>query len=59
MVYATMTAWSALYIFGTLGLSGANGKKILILGASGGVGTVALQLLKSQGSIVGYFYYRL
>ncbi|KAJ3654470.1 hypothetical protein Zmor_013657 [Zophobas morio] len=52
LVYASMTAWSALYLFGNLVMKGAKGSRILILGASGGVGTVAVQLLKSQNAIV-------
>jgi NADPH:quinone reductase-like Zn-dependent oxidoreductase len=52
LVYATMTAWSALYIFGNLLCKGAKGARVLILGASGGVGTAAVQLLKSQDCVV-------
>lgn len=50
--YVAMTAWSALYITGELGLKSAKNRRILILGASGGVGTVATQILKSQGATV-------
>ncbi|CAG9857506.1 unnamed protein product [Phyllotreta striolata] len=52
LVYAAMTAWSALYLFGTLCLRNKKGLRVLILGGSGGVGTVAIQLLKSQGCSV-------
>ncbi|XP_066583860.1 reticulon-4-interacting protein 1, mitochondrial-like [Prorops nasuta] len=50
--YAGLTAYSALWITGGL-LCGTRKesekkKKILILGGSGGVGTMAIQLLKSQ-----------
>ncbi|KAJ8972799.1 hypothetical protein NQ314_000035 [Rhamnusium bicolor] len=43
-----MTAWSSLFIFGNLLLKQKKGLRVLILGASGGVGTQAIQLLKSQ-----------
>lgn len=44
--FAAMTAWSALSTVGFLSQKNAAGKKILLLGASGGVGSFALQLLK-------------
>ncbi|XP_021917276.1 reticulon-4-interacting protein 1 homolog, mitochondrial isoform X2 [Zootermopsis nevadensis] len=50
--YAAMTAWSALKVTGGLCLSPPKGKRVLILGGSGGVGTAALQLLKAWGAQV-------
>lgn len=50
--YVAMTAWSALFITGELGLTTAKNRRVLILGASGGVGTVATQMLKSHSAIV-------
>jgi NADPH:quinone reductase-like Zn-dependent oxidoreductase len=47
-----MTAWSALKVTGDWCLSPAKGKRILILGGSGGVGTAAIQLLKAWGAQV-------
>lgn len=52
LVYATMTAWSALFIFGNL-FKNPRGLRILVMGASGGVGCSAIQLLKSQDCQVG------
>ncbi|KAK9888820.1 hypothetical protein WA026_001043 [Henosepilachna vigintioctopunctata] len=49
VVYAAMTAWSALFITGGLQFENTKNKRILVLGASGGVGTMAVQLLKTQG----------
>ncbi|XP_045470056.1 reticulon-4-interacting protein 1 homolog, mitochondrial-like [Harmonia axyridis] len=49
MIYAAMTAWSALFVTGGLTRGNTKDKRVLILGASGGVGTMAIQLLKSQG----------
>ncbi|KAH8412042.1 hypothetical protein KR222_007522, partial [Zaprionus bogoriensis] len=57
VLYAGLTAWSGLYLTGflggacgaaTAGGGGAN-KRVLVLGGSGGVGTLAVQMLKSQG----------
>jgi|ERR1712137_55258 len=49
--YAGLTAWSALSITAELCV-GSRGKQVLVLGASGGVGSIAVQLLKSWGSSV-------
>ncbi|XP_030055034.1 NAD(P)H oxidoreductase RTN4IP1, mitochondrial [Microcaecilia unicolor] len=50
--FVALTAWSAL--INTCGLQKDNctGKRVLILGAAGGVGTVAIQLLKAWGAHV-------
>lgn len=52
--YAGLTAWSGLFLSGDLkgscvsqGLSAA-GKKVLILGGSGGVGTMAVQMCRAE-----------
>ncbi|XP_043920863.1 reticulon-4-interacting protein 1, mitochondrial [Protopterus annectens] len=50
--YVTLTAWSALMTTGGLNKDNCKGKRILIIGASGGVGTVAIQMLKSWGAHV-------
>ncbi|KAK7869782.1 hypothetical protein R5R35_008315 [Gryllus longicercus] len=52
MPYTAMTAWSSLKITGDLMLTSAKTKKVLVLGSSGGVGTMAVQLLKIWGAQV-------
>ncbi|XP_046630199.1 reticulon-4-interacting protein 1, mitochondrial-like [Neodiprion virginianus] len=51
ILYAGLTAWSALWITGGLSckvnIPTYQNKRILVLGASGGVGTLAIQLLKA------------
>lgn len=49
--YAGLTAWSGLRFSGGLG-EVSNGKQVLIMGASGGVGSIAAQLCKLWGSKV-------
>lgn len=56
ILYAGLTAWSGLFVTGGLGglsgaltsLGGGTGKRICILGASGGVGSFAVQIAKSE-----------
>jgi NADPH:quinone reductase-like Zn-dependent oxidoreductase len=45
---AGLTAWQALFDHGKL----LTGQKLLIIGAAGGVGTLAIQLAKNQGAHV-------
>ncbi|KAG7199587.1 hypothetical protein KM043_014193 [Ampulex compressa] len=51
ILYAGLTAWSALWITGGLcyktAVSTRRNRRILVLGGSGGVGTLAIQLLKA------------
>lgn len=59
-MYAGLTAWSGLFLSGQLGgLAGAmtshgggKGKRVCILGASGGVGSIATQIAKAEGAEV-------
>ncbi|CAB0002603.1 unnamed protein product [Nesidiocoris tenuis] len=44
-----MTAWSALKVTGDIFLRGPSGMRALVIGGSGGVGTIAIQLLKNWG----------
>lgn len=56
ILYAGLTAWSGLFITGQLGgiagaltsQGGGRGKRICILGASGGVGSIATQIVKAE-----------
>ncbi|XP_068933220.1 reticulon-4-interacting protein 1, mitochondrial isoform X1 [Petaurus breviceps papuanus] len=50
--YVALTAWSALNKVGGLNDKNCSGKRVLILGASGGIGTFATQLLKAWGAHV-------
>lgn len=50
--YAGLTAWTALTETAGLGPGSAAGKRILVHGGSGGVGSVAIQLLKVWGAEV-------
>lgn len=55
-LYAGLTAWSGLFVTGHLGgvtgaltsQGGGRGKKICILGASGSVGNIALQIARAE-----------
>ncbi|KAF3430289.1 hypothetical protein E2986_00320 [Frieseomelitta varia] len=51
ILYAGLTAWSALWITGALcsknTMTSRTNNKVLVLGGSGGVGTIAIQLLKA------------
>ncbi|KAG9509701.1 NAD-dependent protein deacylase sirtuin-5, mitochondrial [Fragariocoptes setiger] len=48
--FAALTAWSAIYTIGKVTPENAFSKSTLILGGSGGVGSIAVQLLKNWGS---------
>ncbi|XP_049627192.1 reticulon-4-interacting protein 1, mitochondrial [Suncus etruscus] len=50
--YVALTAWSAINKIGGLDDKNCLGKRILILGASGGVGTFAIQVLKAWNAHV-------
>lgn len=57
ILYTSLTAWSALKISGGLLLTPASGKRVLVLGASGGVGHAAVQLLHAWGAKVNCIFY--
>ncbi|XP_075720327.1 NAD(P)H oxidoreductase RTN4IP1, mitochondrial isoform X2 [Rhinoderma darwinii] len=50
--YVALTAWTALVNSCGLSKEKCPGKRVLIIGSSGGVGTAAIQLLKSWGAHV-------
>ena len=50
--YAALTSWSALCTFGQLHSSNCQGKRVLVQGGSGGVGSFSIQLLKAWGAHV-------
>ncbi|KAM5256521.1 NAD(P)H oxidoreductase RTN4IP1, mitochondrial [Ctenodactylus gundi] len=50
--YVALTAWSAIKKVGGLNEKNCAGKRVLILGASGGVGTFAIQVMKAWGAHV-------
>lgn len=60
VLYAGLTAWSGLFITGQLGgmlgalcnNGGGQGKKVLVLGATGGVGSLMIQMLQAEGAEV-------
>ena len=60
VLYAGLTAWSGLFITGQLRsclnafnpLKGGRGKKVLVLGGAGGVGSLAIQMLIAEGAQV-------
>lgn len=60
VLYAGLTAWSGLFVTGGLGgpqgaltsRGGGQGKRVLLLGAAGGVGSIAAQILVAEGALV-------
>ncbi|XP_014095757.2 reticulon-4-interacting protein 1, mitochondrial isoform X1 [Bactrocera oleae] len=60
VLYSGLTAWSGLYVTGRLGsicgaissTGGGENRRILVMGGSGSVGSLAIQLLKSQKATV-------
>lgn len=52
MLYTGLTAWSGLMFSANLKFHGMTGLKALVLGASGGVGNAAAQMLIAGGAKV-------
>lgn len=52
MPFVALTAYSALCTFGQLERNKCDGKQVLVIGGSGGVGSFAIQLLKLWGASV-------
>nr|CAD7401812.1 unnamed protein product [Timema poppensis] len=52
MLYTSVTAWAALKVSGDLLFLPSRGKRVLVLGGSGGVGTAAIQMLRAWGAHV-------
>ncbi|EDO33855.1 predicted protein [Nematostella vectensis] len=50
--YVICTVWAGLVSRGGLGPATSAGKRVLVLGGSGGIGTFAIQLLKAWGATV-------
>lgn len=50
--YVALTSWAAINVTGAYCERGLVGKKFLVLGGSGGVGTFCIQYLKAKGAHV-------
>ena len=56
ILYTALTAWSALKISGNFIVVSPKDKRILVLGASGGVGNNAIQMLNAWGAQVNKYF---